>query len=219
MIESPTGCSSPQSAPEWERICQALIDLVLERGYELTTIEAIVARAGVERTEFDRFFSDKEDCFVQAFWTYVVEVFEGRVFAAFEQYDNWRDGLRASAYEAARFIRDNPRESRFGSIEMMQVGPVAQAHRERQLHRIVDLIDAGRQELDDPDSVNRAVAEAALGAIYTMAIKELSEGGGAGAGERLVPELMYLAVRPYLGDEVAREELTIPPPAEQAGED
>lgn len=199
--------------PEGERICQAMIDVVIERGYEEATIDAVVAQAGVERAAFDRHFVDKEDCFMQTYRSHVADPFEAAVFGAYEAHESWRDGLRACAYEAARFIRDNPRECRFGSIEMMQVGPVAQAHRERQLHGIVDLIDAGRQELDDPDSVGRGAAEAALGSIYLTAVKELGQGNSEGVG--MVPELMYLAVRPYLGDEVAREELTMPPPPER----
>lgn len=190
-----------------------MIDVVIERGYEQTTLDEVLTRAGVEQAAFDSRFASKEDCFMQTYRSKVADPFEAHVFAAYEAHDSWRDGLRACAYEAARFIRDNPRECRFGSIEMMQVGPVAQAHRERQLHGIVDLIDAGRQELDDPDSVGRSAAEAALGAIYMTAVKELGKGNAEGVG--MVPELMYLAVRPYLGDEVAREELTIPPPAER----
>lgn len=196
-----------------KRVCEALVDLVLERGYERTTIADLIARAGVERAEFDRLFAGKEDCFMQAYQAYFVDVLESKVFAAYEAHDDWRDSLRAAAYQAARFIRDHPRTARFGSIEMMQVGPVAQAHREAQLHRMVDLIDAGRQELDDPDSVGRGVAEATFGSIYTISLRRIEEGHTDDI-DSFVPELMYVAVRPYLGHEVAQEELTIPPPPE-----
>lgn len=216
MIERPGGRPEPPPSPEWERICRAIIDLVVDGGYDLTTVEAIVERAGVSRADFDRYFSGLEDCYVQAYWTYVAWAFEEQVFSAFEEHDNWRDGLRAAAYAAARFIRDNPRECRFGSLEMMQIGPVAQAHRERQLHGIVDLIDGGRAEMEDPDSVGRSAAEAALGAIYMTTVKGIGS-GNAKRGDDFVPELMYLAVRPYLGEEVAREELSIPAPPEPEG--
>lgn len=220
MVEGPAKRTPAGESPEWERICWSLVDTVLESGYEQTTIEAVIERAGVGRPDFDRHFSSKEDCFVRAFWALVVEPFETRVFAAFEAEESWRDGLRASAYEAARFIRDHPRESRFGSIEMMQVGPVAQAYRERQLHHLVDLIDRGRQELDDPASMTRATAEASLGAVYAAAIREVSQDSGS-SFEDLIPDLMYIAVRPYLGHEVAREELSIPapPPRLEGGDD
>jgi len=44
------------------------------------------------------------------------------------------------------------------------------------------------------------------------------EGQGrlSSAPVELVPELMYGAVRPYLGEEAARRELTIPPPPDLA---
>jgi AcrR family transcriptional regulator len=205
----------PTPAPERERICQALIDLVLERGYERTSVDSVLERAGVGRADFDRHFSGKEDCFAQTFSSHVATAFEARVFGAFERHRDWRDGLRASAYEAARFMRDNPREARFGSIELSAVGPAAEALRERVLQRIVDLLDGGRQELDDPGSMTRAAAEATLGSIYAIGVREVEQGTG-GSFESLVPELMYIAVRPYLGEEVAREELTIPPPEESA---
>jgi AcrR family transcriptional regulator len=195
------------------RVCEALVDLVLERGYAQTTIADVVTRAGVERPEFDRLFADKEACFMQAYRTYFVDVLEPKVFAAYEAHDNWRDSLRAAAYQAARFVRDHPRAARFGSIEMLQVGPLAQAHREAQLHRMVDLIDAGRQELDDPDSVGRAAAEATFGSIYAISLRRIEEGDTDDV-DSFVPELMYVAVRPYLGHEIAQEELTIPPPPE-----
>lgn len=193
-----------------------MIDVVLERGYPATTIEAVGDRAGLDRAAFDRHFSSREDCFVKTFQKYVVDVFEARIFGAFGRHRSWRDALRASGYEAARFLRENTREARFGAIEMSEVGPVAQRHREQQLHRIVGLIDAGRMELEDPNSMTRAAAEATLGAIYAVAVRELAQGTG-GSFEDLVPELMYIAVRPYLGHEVAREELSIPPPRAAGG--
>jgi hypothetical protein len=113
-----------------------------------------------------------------------------------------------------RFIRSHPREARFGSIEMMEVGPVAQAYRERQLQHIVDLIDEGREELEDPGSVTRIAAEAALGSVYMAVVDAVrqTDQDTVAVLEAQLPHLMYLAVRPYLGEEVAREELSIPVP-------
>lgn len=213
-MSRPDAGLTPPRMPLWEQICRAMIDLVLERGYEGTTVEAVIERAEVGKGDFYRLFTGREDCFMKTYRAYVAVPLEAAVFTAFASHDKWREGLRASAYAAARFVRDHPRECRFGSIEMMQVGPMAQAYRERQLHGMVDLIDAGRQELDDPDSVGRGAAESALGAIYITAVKHLAAHGNADASDEFVPELMFHAVRPYLGDEVAREELTIPPPPE-----
>jgi AcrR family transcriptional regulator len=197
---------------ERERICEAMVDVVLERGYEGATVGLVAARAGVSEETFRRHFADEAECFMAVFRRYV-GVFESRVVGAFGREDDWRAGLRAAAYAAAGYIRDYPRETRFGGIQILGAGPLPQAHSGNFLQRIVDLIDAGRQELDDPDSMSRGVAEGVLGSVYESLLRELQR-GEVRAPEDFVPELMYIAVRPYLGHEAAREELAIPPPPE-----
>ncbi len=203
-------------ADQDKRIRRALLELVDERGYADVAVADIVARAGVEQVDFDRLFDGKEElCF--AVFEGIATAAETEVLAAFDAEGCWRDGLRASAYAIVRFMRDNPREVGFGALHILAAGDLAQAYRERQLQRWVDLIDRGRQELDDPDSMGRGVAEGVLGSIHGRLLKELESGEGTGSLEQFVPELMYIAVRPYLGHEVAREELEHPPPPEAGG--
>jgi AcrR family transcriptional regulator len=196
-----------------DRICEGMIDLVIEGGNESATAAAASERAGVDVATFDRYFEGVEDCILQAYWKHTDE-FTARVEAAFGAEESWRDSLRAAAYEAARYIRDNPRIVRFGTVQMFQAGPMAQAQRESHLQRMVEMIDAGRQELDDPDSLGRGVAEGVFGSIYSHLVKDVQAGKGTKAAEDYVPELMFIAVRPYLGQEAAMEELTIPAPRE-----
>jgi AcrR family transcriptional regulator len=196
-----------------DRLAAATAELMAARGYEGLTIAAIVDRAGIDRAEFDRRFDDLQDCVLKTYW-YFTEEFNARISAAYEAHEGWRDGFRAAAYAAARYIRDNPDVVRFGTVEMFGAGLMAQAYRQSHLQQMVDLIDAGRQELDDPDSVGRGVAEATFGSIYEFIVKEIQSGRGTGHAEAFVPDLMYIAVRPYLGHERAREELSIPPPPE-----
>lgn len=195
------------------RIREALLELVTERGYAEVAVTDVVARAGVGRADFDRLFAGKEELCVAVFED-IAEAAEVEVMAAFHAHRVWRDSLRASAYAIVRFMRDNPREVGFGALHILAAGDLAQVYREQQLQRWVDLIDLGRQELDDPDSMGRGVAEGVMGSIHGRLLKELEGGGGTGSLERFVPELMYVAVRPYLGHEVAREELKLPPPPE-----
>jgi AcrR family transcriptional regulator len=198
----------------WERLRQTVIDQVLERGYAAFDVDVALERAGFERAEFERRFSGKEDCCIKVYEANIAD-FDRLVFAAYAEHDTWRDGLRAAAYAAARYLREHPREVLFGEIQMREGGEMAQARRDAYLQRIVDLIDAGRQELDDPDAVGRGVAEGVLGSVYGYLVKELQSGMGTRSAEGFVPGLMYIAVRPYLGHEAAREELTIPPPPER----
>jgi AcrR family transcriptional regulator len=204
------GASDPRT--ERERIREAMVDLIAAQGYQATTIEQVLRRASVNLAAFERLFDDVEDCFLQVY-DELAQDFGSRVFDAFESEPEWRDGLRAAAYAAARWIREHPREIRYGTIEMMAAGEFAQTRRDATLRSFVDLVDAGREQLEEPDSVSPSMAEGVIGGIVVMLTKNLRRGTRVSA-EDLVPGLMFLAVRPYLGHVAAREEMTIPPPPE-----
>lgn len=201
------------SDDRYTQIREALLALVDERGYEDVTVADVVERADVEQAEFDRLFAGKEELCVAVFDD-IATMAQGGVLAAFEAGDGWRESLRASAYAMVRYMRDHPREVGYGALHILAAGDLAQVYREQQLQQWVDLIDLGRQELEDPASMGRGVAEGVLGAINALLVKELEKGEETAALEQFVPELMYIAVRPYLGHEVAKEELEIAPPPE-----
>lgn len=195
-------------------VAVAVVDLMVDVGYERMTTAMVAERAGVERSELERRFADLQDCVIQVYWRISGEFMDG-LKRAYEGGQTWREGFRAAAYFAARYFQDNPRIIRFATVEMFGAGLMAQAQRTNQLQQLVDLVDAGRQELDDPDSVGRGVAEGVFGSLYEFLVKKVQEGAGTDDLERFVPDLMYLAVRPYLGQEAAGEELAIPPPPKE----
>ena len=50
-----------------ERILVAMAEIVAKRGYQGTTIEHIVKRAGVSRATFYEHFENREDCLLAGF--------------------------------------------------------------------------------------------------------------------------------------------------------
>jgi AcrR family transcriptional regulator len=200
--------------PERARVRQAVMELLNDHGLEEATVEMVLERAGVEQAAFEKDFTDLEDCCMQIYIANIEE-FDRAVFEAADRHDRWRDRLRGAAYAAARWIQSHPLQTRFDMVHMLSAGDMAQVHRDRHLGRIVDLIDEGRQELHDPDSMTRDVAVGIFGSIYQSVLKKThDERLTSRPPESFVPDLMYIAVRPYLGHEVAHEELTIPAPPE-----
>ncbi|HET9163111.1 MAG TPA: TetR/AcrR family transcriptional regulator [Solirubrobacterales bacterium] len=199
-----------------QRIAAAMVELVVEQGYGATTVAQLLERARVSRAELRRLFAGKQACFL-AVYDEIAESFTGEVLTAFGREEAWRDGLRAAAYAAARWVAAHPREARYATVETMMAGEFAVARREATLRRFVDLVDTGRGQLEDPDSVSRAMAEGVVGGILGTLTKNMRRGTRARPKD-FVPELMFLAVRPYLGLAVAREELSIPPPPEPGRE-
>jgi AcrR family transcriptional regulator len=199
-------------AESHERIREAVLDLVFEHGCDGTSAEMVIERAEVEPGDFERDCGDIEGCFLKIYLE-TNDQFQTSVEAGWGTGDVWRDSLRGAAYAAARFLRDRPREVRFNAIQVFRAGDVALAERDRYHQLLVGYVDAGRQELDDPDSISRSVAEGVVGSIVATIVREVLARGDASHAEEFVPELMYIAVRPYLGEAAAHEELSLRPRA------
>ncbi len=134
-----------------------------------------------------------------------------RVSAAFGAQRGWASQLRAVAYEMLAFLREDEARARLMVIEAARAGEGPRQIRERGMAALTELIDLGRRELDDPDSLPRSVAVIAAGAIYNR-IHVGVELGVETLDAELVRELMFSAVLPYLGIEAALAELEMPRP-------
>jgi hypothetical protein len=99
---------------------------------------------------------------------------------------------------------------------MLWAGELTKAHRDSFYRHFSALVDGGRAVAPDPASIPPFTAEATIGSINEMLGRRVQRGDVVDP-RAFIPELMYLAVLPYLGEEAARRELTMPAP-EQAPE-
>lgn len=189
---------------------EAMLDIVFERGYEAVTIEEIAERAGGSRADFELCFPSKLACGV-AILEELAESNRRAVRGAFDREPRWPDSLRAAAYAHLRWILDNPKKMRFGLLEMLWASELTSALRDDLFRAYIEMVDAGREVAPDPDSVPAYTAEGVVGSITQVVVRHLGEADAPDL-PALVPEMMYLAVKPYLGEEAARRELAIPPP-------
>jgi len=190
------------------RLGAAMIDLVAEQGYEAVSVRAICERVGVGRAEFERRFADKEDCFLTLHDEIGAELC-ARLESA-RGASSWHDRVWAVGWATLRFLQEDAIRARFFVVAVNGAGAAAQARRDRLLQRLVDLIDAGRQELEEPDSVSRCTAEIVAGAIYGTVLAKVDD-GSIEHDTDFLPELVYMAVMPYLGSRAAEDELLVQP--------
>lgn len=189
---------------------KALVDLAFERGYDAVDVVDVVERAGGSIAEFESLFPSKLACAV-ATLEGIAESNLAAVRGAFDEEPTWPDSLRAAAYAHAEWVLDNPRKMRFGLQEAVWASDLIGALRDELFGAYVAMVDAGREVADDPGSIPAFTAEGVVGSVTEVIIRRF------GAEQKrelidLVPEMMYLAVRPYLGEEAARQELTAPRP-------
>lgn len=195
----------PERQRERERIGEALVALIGERGYAETTLDALLERAGVERATFELHFADLEACFAEVWEGCKAEVV-GSTSGACRDAGGWRKGARAAAWELCRWAQENPLRARILFVELLAAGEMVRASRDLTISVYSDLIHRGRLERPQAAEVPRERAEAIIGAIW----ERLANAAGAGELEllpRVVPEMMYVVVFPYLDTAAAREEL------------
>jgi AcrR family transcriptional regulator len=195
------------SAVQRERLIVAMLKAASELGYRKTNVQDVIDRAGVSRPTFYEHFSNKEDCFLAAFDTTASRLRDRVATAADEGGDNWRDRLRHGLEALIDFATSEPDAARTVVVEARAASVDAVLRRDALLSHFADCIDSQARELG-PDSSSRSAITAAgvVGGIEALFYSRLNSGEPEDLNS-LLPSLMYFAVLPYGGHEVASEEL------------
>lgn len=188
-----------------DRIARALVALAGSRGFQRCSLDDLLEAAEVDECEFHRHFSDMENCFLSV-WDELASERAVSCALAYEVSPTWRCGMRAVARARLDFLRADRNRARFLLLEVLKAGEAAQVRRDHAIAGFAALVDEGRCELKDRDSLSPAVAEYVAGAVNGM-LTRWTRAGTLFEGTHSARELMYVIVRPYLGHAAALEEL------------
>jgi AcrR family transcriptional regulator len=198
--------TSPGAAElDRQHICRALAALIDEKGYTATSLEDLLDRAGIDLPTFKRSFTSLDECFTEL-WKEYTQALAEPLLSAYWAQPTWRDGIRAFAWEFCRLILEDQLRARICIVEVNYGGDLVQGTRDLVIAGYVELIHLGRQEKGSRPGVRREQAEAVVGAIWDRAARIIKAGDDE-AVVNDIPELLYLIFLPYLGLEVAQEEL------------
>lgn len=196
-----SGKSFDQAAVE-----EAILEEVARRGYVNASVEQICRRSGISEAEFFAHYEDLEDAYCQ-----LVEVFRDmiveRLFAAFLTDRPWREQMRAAAHAMRDFLEEDPRRKRYLYTEVFNAGERAQLIREEGIQLMAQLIDQGRQSLEDPGTLTYSTAEGIAGSLFQHFRTAAEEDADPDA---LIADFMYIVVAPYQGVDAALSELQVP---------
>jgi AcrR family transcriptional regulator len=187
-----------------ERLLAGMLAAVAQLGYREVSVEDALERAGVSRPTFYEHFDNKEDCFLQAFDAATERLWTRLEAAASEGGVHWRDRLRMGLEELLRWTATEPETARALIVEARAAGPAALLRRDDVLDRYAGCIDFWVREESATPSALAAVG--IVGGIEALLYGRLNKGETDDL-ESLLPSLMYFAVLPFDGHEVASEEL------------
>jgi AcrR family transcriptional regulator len=182
-----------------------MLQAVGTQGYERTTVQDAITNAGLYRQAFYDNFVDKEDCYLHAIDAGSAWV-ELTMRQAAADAVTWREQLRGALDGLLSFLDEQPEIGRALLVEVHAAGGRAVEKRTEAMERAAVMMDKAREESEGvaPAISAEAVVAGILAVLHTRLATRRIEGFN-----RLLPELMYLAVLPYFGAEAAATEMRI----------
>lgn len=184
-----------------QRIFDAMAKTSAEKTFSGATIADIVGHASISRATFYKHFANKRECFeatVNAF----VEELQGVGREAYKESDGVGpepDAVRMVVTAIVEHLAAKPDHAKLLLMESTVVDPlIVQRYRGLVLSALEsqrrDGVDGAPGESTDP--------EAAFGSAVVLVAGHLNSGQAQDL-KSLIPELIYITLRPYAGQEVA----------------
>jgi AcrR family transcriptional regulator len=196
------------SAVQRERLLAGMLRACAQLGYRELTVQDVLERSGVSRPTFYEHFENKEDCFLAAFDAAAGRLRDRVEAAASEGGDRWRDRLRMAVEELLRFVDAEPDAARTLIVEARASCPPALERRDELLDHFAGCIDTRvRAEVAAVGMISPIAAAGVVGGVESLLYDRINREDTEDL-EALVPSLMYFAVLPFEGHEVASAELS-----------
>lgn len=110
----------------------------------------------------------------------------------------WPAEVRAALERVLAYPGTHPDRTRTVYVDAVRSGNGAVERLDDDVDALAELIDRGRAELNDPDSLTRATADGLAGAVYELVSMHVVRGAEEELPE-LLPQLMFSLTCPYLG--------------------
>jgi AcrR family transcriptional regulator len=184
-----------------------MVRVAAAKGYEAATVTDVIEVAGVSRETFHEMFDGKEDCFLEAYDA-VIDVLIAHVTSAYEAAagEPWPDRMTAALRALVSLLAAESDIARMAMVEVTAVGESARERYRAALTRFSSLLEDGREYAAQGDTLPPDTARLAIGGATSLIFDEIRAGRGPEL-ERILPDLVFAVLMPYLGPEAAEDEM------------
>jgi AcrR family transcriptional regulator len=179
------------------RLAAGTIAAVVEHGYHDATVSQISEAAGVSRRTFYGYFASKQEIYLDTYEMIASHLRE-QIVAAGAEHSEWPDRVRAGLGAMLETFADNPDLARFCLIAPLSADEEIAARYRLSMKRLLALLTAAMPPPPASRRPSRAAEDGLVGGIAAVIVRKVK----AGEGERLIellPDLLELALTPYLG--------------------
>lgn len=188
-----------------ERLLEATVRVVAEKGYGATTIADLTREAGISRTTFYAMFEDKEACFLAAYDA-VVDALVRRISSAYEAEEGWPRRAQAGLKELLEALAEEPEVARMTMVDAGSAGPAAQRRYRSALQRLTPFFDEGRDFAPGGRNLPANTSRMAIGAVAGLISDELAA-KRADELPSLLSDVLFATLVPYIGPAAAAREV------------
>jgi AcrR family transcriptional regulator len=183
-----------------------MVRVAAAKGYAATTISEVAEVAGVSSATFYELFEDKEACFFEAFDA-VNDVLIAHVSAAYEAASGkpWPERVIAALAALVELLAAEADIARMTMVEVTAAGDEARKRYGQALERFTPLLAEGKS-YSGRESLPDDTARFAVGGATALIYVEVRAGRGPELG-RILPDLVFAVLMPYLGPEAAEAEM------------
>lgn len=183
-------------------ILHTMLETVGSKGYDEATLGEVLGRAGVSTRAFDLEFDGKEACFVSAFRGEVRRI-EGWLTDSVALEETWPAKIRLGLKCLVDLVEAEPDVARALFTDANAIRAFTNEAWSRILDRAAEVLD-GARSAPDAESPPQIAAKAVVAKIYSLLRSRI---GSSRPVADLLPDLVFYAVRPYFGAEVAHREM------------
>jgi AcrR family transcriptional regulator len=190
-----------------ERLLEAMLRVAAAKGYEATTITDVIEVAGVSQETFDELFEGKAGCFLEAYDA-VFDVVVAHMTSAFEAAggEPWPERIVVALSALVGLLSIEADIARLAMVEVTAVGDDVRSRYRAALSRFTPFLEEGREYSGRGEELPADTARFAIGGATSMIFDEVRAGRGPEL-KRILPDLVFTVLMPYIGPEAAEDEM------------
>lgn len=197
MAVGPDQNREPRVPSERQQLVEAMARCCLERGYPETSVAEVAAAARLEQEDFERHFADKEDCALAAVDS-IVGLGMTKVTAVYSADRPERENAVHLLAALLELFAAHPALTQVAFIGSRHaMGAPSLARYESGVTVLAAMLDRLRSG-SDGEGPPILSARAAIGGGEALVRREIAA-GRIGELPRILPDLVYSAVVPFLG--------------------
>lgn len=188
-----------------EGLLRAMLLELAEKGYPQMSVEAALRAAGVSAAELEAEFGDADACLLAAYDSLADRIVE-RATTGCDATEEWPERVRRGLASLLDELAADPAMARVLTRSFPGIRPATYQRYVDLLERFVPFVEEGREYSGLAEELPGEVELLAVGAAESIVFNEV-DAGRAERLPRLMPEILFSVLVPFIGPDRAADEM------------